>query len=73
MNTKLVTAYCEYVTKAASEQGWKLSIAPHGFAWHKDGNTTQQVYVTNDARDCLHQACLTLDNDFLKLPPLEIK
>jgi hypothetical protein len=73
MSLQLIKAYCEYVTKAASEQGWKLSIAPHGFAWQKDGETNQHIYVTNDARDSLHQACLTLDNDFLKLPPLEIK
>ena len=73
MSLKLITQYCEYVTKEASKQGWRLAVAPHGFAWQKDGQTNQQVYVSNDARDIIHQACMTLDNDFLKLPPLEIK
>jgi len=73
MSLQLIKAYCEYVTKAASEQGWELSIAPHGFTWQNNGKACKHVYVTTDARDALHQACLTLDNDFLKLPPLEIK
>jgi|688.fasta_scaffold2013550_1 hypothetical protein len=73
MSLNLIKQYCEYVTKAASEQGWKLALALHGFAWQKDGETKQYIYVTNDARDALHQACMTLDNDFLKLPQLEIK
>ena len=73
MSLNLIKQYCEYVTKAASEQKWILLISTHGFAWQKDGTTIQHVYVVNDARDCLHQACMTLDNDYLKLPPLEIK
>jgi len=73
MNPQLIKLYCEYVTTEAQKQGWKLVIGVHGFAWQKDGETKQHVYVTNDARDALHQACMTLDNDFLKLPQLEIK
>lgn len=73
MHLNLIQLYCEYVTSEAKKQGWKLALAPHGFAWQKDGETKQHLYVTNDARDSLHQACMTLDNDFLKLPQLEIK
>lgn len=73
MNLKLITQYCEYVTKEASKQGWRLAVAPHGFAWQKDGKGTQYMYPSTDARDIIHQACITLDNEFLKLPPLEIK
>jgi hypothetical protein len=73
MNLQLIKQYCEYVTSEAKKQGWLLSLDLYGFAWKKDGKDEQHIYITNDARYALHQACMTLDNDFLKLPQLEIK
>lgn len=73
MNLKLVQAYCEYVSRAASDAGWKLILSPHGFMWKQDQKQLQHMYVTNDSCDSLHMACMIIDNEILKLAPLEIK
>lgn len=73
MSLQLVKAYCEYVSKAASEAGWKLRMEAGSYIWMKDGEQFGSPYHVCDWRDALYQSCMDLDNQKLHLPPLEIK
>jgi hypothetical protein len=74
MNLRLIRLYCEAVCQKASEMGYKLILTPLGHVWmDKDGKQIGNHYHTNDNRDALHAACMFLDQEKLKLEPVEIK
>ena len=54
-------AFCEAVTKRASEDGWKLKLSMDGFLWKKDDKTIGAKVNTLDASLQLHNACVLLD------------
>ena len=54
-------AFCEAVTKRASEDGWKLKLSYDGFAWKKDQKVIVEQVNSYDAMLQLHNACVFLD------------
>jgi len=54
-------AFCEAVTKRASEDGWKLRLSHDGFAWRKGDTTIVEQINSFDALLQLHNACVFLD------------
>jgi hypothetical protein len=74
MHLKLIQLYCEAVCQKASEMGYKLIITPLGYVWlDEEQKQMGNHYHTNDSRDALHAACMFLDQEKLKLEPIEIK